>query len=110
MNRGESLKLARRFATDGQPEHRRPAPDRFVRELNAPCGQHLLDHTQAQRESVVQPDRVADDVRRKLVALERNRCLARLQNGDGSFLHGPLYSPTPANNLTVPLLRIQEYA
>ena len=35
---------------------------------DAACGQHLLDHAQAQREAEVQPDRVADDLGREAVA------------------------------------------
>ena len=38
-----------------------PLPDRFVRHRDAAGGQHLLDHAQAQRETKIQPDRVADD-------------------------------------------------
>ncbi len=56
---------------DRQTELRRPAPHRFVRKLDSPCRQHLLNHAQAEREPVIQPHRVADDVRRKSIALER---------------------------------------
>src|ERR687898_2484511 len=45
-----------------------PLPDRLVADLDAAEGQHLLDHPKAQRESEVQPDRVADQLRREAVA------------------------------------------
>src|SRR4051795_1991773 len=45
-----------------------PLPDRLVADLDAAAGQHLLDHPKAQREAIVQPDRVADQLRREAVA------------------------------------------
>ena len=52
---------------NGGPELQRPASNCLVGHLDAACGQQLLDHAQAQRETEVQPDRVADDLRRKSV-------------------------------------------
>jgi hypothetical protein len=45
-----------------------PLPDRLMADLDAAEGQHLLDHPKAQRESKVQPHRVADQLRREAVA------------------------------------------
>jgi hypothetical protein len=45
-----------------------PLPDRLVADLDAAEGQHLLDHPKAERKSIVQPDRVADQLRREAVA------------------------------------------
>src|SRR4051812_6243945 len=40
-----------------------PLPDRLV--ADAPEGEHLLDHPKAQRKAKVQPNRVADQLRRE---------------------------------------------
>src|SRR3712207_3906643 len=45
-----------------------PLPDRLVADLDAAEGQHLLHHPKAQRKAKVQPDRVADQLRREAVA------------------------------------------
>src|SRR4051812_22985488 len=45
-----------------------PLADHLVADLDAPEGQHLLDHPKAQRKAIVQPDRVADQLRRKAMA------------------------------------------
>src|SRR5690349_25045788 len=45
-----------------------PLPDRLMADLNAPEGQHLLDHPKAQGKAEVQPDGVADPFRREAVA------------------------------------------
>ena len=45
----------------------RPLPHRLVTDDDAAGGQHLLDHSQAQREAEIQPDRVADDLGWKAV-------------------------------------------
>ena len=44
-----------------------PLPHRLVTDHDAAGGQHLLDHSQAQREAEIQPDRVADDLGWKAV-------------------------------------------
>ncbi len=44
----------------GQAKLRRPAADRFIRDIDAALGQHILDIAQAQRKAKVQPDRVLD--------------------------------------------------
>ena len=50
-----------------------PAPDRFVADLDPPLRQKLLDVPKTKAEPEVQPHGVADYVRRKPVALKRNR-------------------------------------
>src|SRR3954453_13545419 len=49
-------------------ELERPLSYGLVADDDAACGQHLLDHAQAEREAEVQPNRVADDLGRKAVA------------------------------------------
>ncbi len=46
-------------------ELRAPLPNGFVRHDDAAFGQQILDIPEAQTVSVIQPDGVADDVRRK---------------------------------------------
>jgi len=76
-----------------------PLADRLVADHNAPKREHLLDHPKAQRKSIVQPDRVADQLRREAVAGV---------GGLGRACHGRLIptraaqAPQPATNLTVP--------
>jgi hypothetical protein len=38
----------------------RPAPNSFVAHLNASGGEHVLNHSEAQREPEIEPDRIAD--------------------------------------------------
>ena len=45
-----------------------PEADGFVSDRNTPLGQEILDIPVAEIESVVEPDCVTDDVRRKSVA------------------------------------------
>ena len=49
-------------------ELERPLPHALMANEDAACGQHLLDHTQAEREAEIQPDGVADDLGREAVA------------------------------------------
>jgi hypothetical protein len=49
-------------------ELQRPLSYGLVADDDAACGQHLLDHAQAEREAEIQPNRVADDLGRKPVA------------------------------------------
>ena len=44
-----------------------PLPHGLVADDDATGGQHFLDHAQAEREAEVEPDRVADDLRREPV-------------------------------------------
>ena len=56
--RGSATDAVGEFPTEFQA----PLPDRLVCDRNPASRQHLLDHAQAQRESEIQPDRVADEL------------------------------------------------
>src|SRR3954470_14532558 len=49
-------------------ELERPLPYALMADDDAARGQHLLDHAQAEREAEIQPDSVADHLRRETVA------------------------------------------
>src|SRR4051794_20735192 len=68
-----------------------PLPDRLMADLDAAEGQHLLDHPKAQRESKVQPHRVADQLRREAVAGVEGLGRAR----HAGLIPDPRCSPTP---------------
>jgi hypothetical protein len=53
---------------NAQAELHRPASHGLVGQIDATGGQQFLNHAQAQRETVVQPHRVADHIGRKPVA------------------------------------------
>ena len=75
-----------------RPELGAPGPDRLVGEHDTAGEHQLLNVAQAQRETVIQPHRVPDDLDRIPVALSprRNR-------------HRPiLAAPHKVNNLTMP--------
>ena len=59
-----------------RPKLDTPEPHRLVADRNTPFGQQLFDIPMAQVESMIQPDRVADDVGRN----DQNRMGGRLQN------------------------------
>lgn len=59
--------------SDQQSELFRPAADGFVADVDAALGQQLLDIAKAQAEAEIQPDGMADHLRRETVALERQR-------------------------------------
>jgi hypothetical protein len=44
----------------GQAKLKRSAADRFIRDIDAALGQHILDIAQAQRKAKIQPDRLLD--------------------------------------------------
>ena len=50
-------------------ERQAPLADRLVGDRNAPLGQQVLHIPQAESETVVKPDSVADDLRRESVAM-----------------------------------------
>ena len=56
------------------PELRAPLPDGLVADHDAALQHQLLDLTKAQREPVIQPHAVGDDLRRVPVSLVRRRC------------------------------------
>ena len=59
-------------------ELQRPAPDRLVADLDAALRKQFLNVPKALRELEIQPNRMADHVRRKPVALMGNRPHGRL--------------------------------
>src|SRR5437762_7390823 len=56
---------------DHGSEHRHPAPDRFVGDIDAAFGEQLFDVSEAQGEAEIEPDCVLDDLRREAVARVR---------------------------------------
>ena len=54
-------------------EFEKPPPNGLIQDDDPSLSQHLLDVTERQPESRIEPNRVLDDVRRKTVALERNQ-------------------------------------
>ena len=56
---------------DQSAEFQEPASYGLVRYINATFGQQVLDITKRQGEPSVKPDRVLDNLRRKLMSLER---------------------------------------
>jgi hypothetical protein len=53
---------------DPRPEMVGPAPDRLVGEDNPAFGKQILDVAEAQREAIIEPDRMLDDFGREAVA------------------------------------------
>src|SRR4051794_22435570 len=80
-------------------ELERPLPHGLVADNDAAGGHHLLRHAQAERETEVEPDGVADDLRREPVAGV---------GGPGRWRHArpvadlPVVRNPPCTNLTVP--------
>jgi hypothetical protein len=62
------------IASELQPELQDPSPDCLVRNIQATFGQQLLDVAVAKREAQIEPDGVADDVRREPVSGVGDRC------------------------------------
>jgi hypothetical protein len=85
---------------DGVPGHTSaPTTARLVTDDDAAGGQHLLDHAQAQRETEIEPDRVADDRGREPVT--GNRYSRKVRTVTCARLFGPAL-PSKASNLMVP--------
>src|SRR3954447_20174361 len=80
-------------------ELERPLPYGLVADEDAAGGEHLLDHAQAERETEVEPDRVADDLRREAMA----GVAGAEGHGHPARLPVPVCHRKPAlGNLTVP--------
>src|SRR4051794_9381474 len=62
--RGASTEAVGEFAAEFQA----PLPDRLVGDRDAASRQHLLNHTQAQREAEIEPHRVSDEFGRVAIA------------------------------------------
>ncbi len=59
---------ASEFSGIGQAKLKRPTANRFIRDIDAPLGQHILDIAKAQRKAKVQPDRLLDHSDREAMA------------------------------------------
>jgi hypothetical protein len=83
----------------GLPEFAAPLVDRVVGDAHAALGHHLLDITQAQREPVIQPHAVANDLHREPVTpVQRPRGIHQPR-----MVHTVTQRPnTPDANLTMP--------
>jgi hypothetical protein len=78
----------------GLPELGAPAPDRFVTDHDTALQHQFLDVAEAEREPVVQPHAVVDDLARVAVALVRRLCGAHDQD--------PASHPRQPINVTMP--------
>ena len=72
---------------DRRPELQEPAPDRLVGCFNTSLGQQFLDIPKGQCEPGIEPDRVADDFWREVVALKRYRSHPMMLIGDQPQSH-----------------------
>src|SRR4051794_17570988 len=80
-------------------ELERPLPYGLVADEDAAGGEHLLHHSKAERETEVEPDRVADDLRREAMA----GVAGAKGHGHPARLPVPVCRRKPAlGNLTVP--------
>ena len=61
---------AAKFLGEQRPELQHPSPYRFIGDIQPTLGQQILDIAEAEGEAKVQPHRMPDDVRRKLVTSE----------------------------------------
>jgi hypothetical protein len=68
--RGRPMTPAAKFLGEQRPELQHPSPDRFIGDFQPALGEQILDIAEAESEAKVQPHRMPDDVRRKLVASE----------------------------------------
>ena len=64
----------------------RPGTYRFVCDLNAAYDLHFFDHAQTQCKTKVQPNRIADYLRRETIASIRNRIY------EGVFGHAQMFA------------------
>ena len=64
--RAASTKIAR----DQAAKIQEPSADSFIRNVDAPLGEHFFHVTEGQRKAGIEPDRMHDDWRRKAMALE----------------------------------------
>ena len=96
---GSGLAAAQAGRVDGS-ELGAPLPDRLVRDDHAADQHEPLDLTEAQREPVIQPHAVRDDLRRIPVTLVRHLA----HDGPSSCVSTPRSSASaaPLTNLTVP--------
>jgi hypothetical protein len=63
---------AAKFLAERRPELQHPSSDRFIGDVHPLLGQQIFDIAEAEGKANVQPHGVPDDVRRELVATERD--------------------------------------
>jgi hypothetical protein len=68
--RGWPMTSAAKFLGKQRPELQHPSPDCLIGDFQPALGEQILDIAEAESEAKVQPHRMPDDVRRKLVASE----------------------------------------
>ena len=91
----------------GGPELGAPLPDRLVGDDHAALEHELLDLAEAQREAVVQPHAVGDDLDRVPVTLVRHLA----HDGPSGCVSTPRSSASaaPLTNLTVPQFEVRRF-
>jgi hypothetical protein len=63
---------AAKFLGEQRPELQHPSSDRFIGDVQPALGQQIFDIAKAEGKAKIQPLGVPDDVRRELVASERD--------------------------------------
>ncbi len=63
---------AAKFLGEQRPEPQHPSSDRFIGDVQPALGQQIFDIAEAEGKAKIQPHGVPDDVRRELVASERD--------------------------------------
>ena len=63
---------ATKFLGEQRPELQHPSSDRFIGDVQPALGQQIFDIAEAEGKAKIQPHGVPDDVRRELVASERD--------------------------------------
>jgi CheY-like chemotaxis protein len=66
------MTLAAKFLGEQRPELQHPSSDRFIGDVQPALGQQIFDIAEAGGKAKIQPHGVPDDVRRELVASERD--------------------------------------
>jgi len=63
---------AAKFLGEQRPELQHPSSDRFIGDVQPALGQQIFDIAKAEGKAKIQPHGMPDDVRRELVASERD--------------------------------------
>jgi hypothetical protein len=62
-----------KFSSEQRPKPQNPSPHRFVGDIQTALRKQIFDVAIAERETQIEPNGVADDRRRKLMAGKRDR-------------------------------------
>jgi hypothetical protein len=84
---------AAKFRGEQRLELQHPSSNRFIGDVQPALGEQILDIAEAQGEAKVQPHRVSNDVRRKLVASKRDRCHSPSLGADPERARVPVSIP-----------------